>query len=317
MPDAVETMMYTKREVPWHGLGVAVEDTQTAKQALVAAELDWEVQLTEVFAQSNGKQLQVPDTYAVIRDKDESILGTVGSRYKPVQNHEAFNFFDNVVDSGEAKYETAGSLDGGRRIFLTAKVPKEIKVAGEDEVDLYLMMATSHDGSLSFTAAVTPVRVVCQNTLNVALKGAKQKWAMRHTDSIDGKIAEARQALDLTFKYSDQFEAEMNKLAATEFSKRDFEQMVQKVFPKSKESVTPFDERQYGLIGVFESSPTIPDGLRYTEWGALNAVAEFMDWGRSFRSSKSRSEAEQRTQATWFGPNVKARDDALAYIQSR
>ena len=325
------------RSVPWHGLGTVVPDVLTAKEALVLAGLDWEVELRPLFCKVDQEvrliapegggepelvrtdldtpaELEVDGSFAVVRDSDLSVLGVVGGRYVPVQNHRAFDFFDGLVGSKEAKYETAGSLDGGRRVFMTARVPRDIKIGGADAVDLYLVLATSHDGSLALTAMVTPVRVVCQNTLNMALNGAKQRWTMKHTDSIDGKIAVARNALDLTFGYVDEFEKEAEQLLALDFSKAQFEAMVRDVFPGKKEASVAFTPEQYGMIGLLESSPTLDDGLRYTGWGALNAVAEWDDWGRTFRSSESRSEAEQRTQAAWFGASVTRKTAVQKYL---
>lgn len=328
MPADVETM-FSHREVPWHGIGTIVEDKLTAKEALIAAGLDWEVDLYPVFARMGGAsklgddgvsiapdEVEVPDTFAVVRDKDWSTLGVVGSRYVPVQNWKTFEFFDTLVESGDAKYETAGALGGGRKVWMTATVPREIMIAGADPVNLYLLLANSHDGSMQFTAAVTPVRVVCQNTLNLALSGAKQAWRMRHTDAIDGKIVEARQSLELTFKYADEFEAQMNALAAAEFTKAEFEKLVKKAFPSKDETNRAFSDEQYAMIGVLESSPTIDDGIRYTKWGALNAVREYEDWGRSFRQSKTKTIDEQRTEAAWFGRNVERSNAVLKQLQA-
>lgn len=334
--------MVSVREVPWHGIGTIVEEKLTAKDALVLAGLDWEVDLAPVKAQITTRQelvinpvtnepemqrvemgepieIEVPDVLAVVRDSDLSVLGTVGSRYQPVQNWKSFEFFDSVVATGDAKYETAGSLAGGRRVFLTARIPREIKIGGADAVDSYLLMANSHDGSMAFTAAVTPVRVVCQNTLNLALRGTKQQWKLRHTDSIDGKIAEARDALGLTFAYLDSFEQEMERLLAQDFSKGDFERLIKEAFPdpvNTDPHAPRFSDEQYAMIGLLESSPTIDDGIRYTKYGALNAIREYDDWGRTYRKSKVKTIDEQRTEATWFGKNVARSNKALALLSA-
>lgn len=331
--------MFSAREVPWHGIGEIVDRCLTAREALIAGGLDWEVglfpiqalvdEIKEIRVNDVTKEpeevrvtlptpqlIEVPDRYAVIRDSDQEVFEIVGARYVPVQNWKSFEFFDQVVADGSAKYETAGALDGGRKVFLTAKIPRELKIAGEDAYDLYLVMANSHDGSLAFRAMVTPVRVVCQNTLNLAIRGAKQSWSMRHTESIDGKIEEARKSLDLTFAYVDEFEQEMERLVAADFSKRQFESIVKDVFPGKANDDGRFTDEQYALIGVLESSPTIADGIRYTKYGALQAVREYDDWGRDYRTSKSKSLAEQRTQATWFGTNVTRSNQLLKALQS-
>lgn len=321
MSHEVESMM-SAREVPWHGLGTIVEDVQTAKDALILAGLDWEVELEPVYVLNRGdgvtasvlSYVEVPDKVAVIRNSDRSVFEIVGSRYTPVQNWRSFEFFDDLVDSGEAKYETAGSLHGGRVVWMTTTVPREMKIGGVDPVGLYLLLANSHDGSMAFTAAVTPVRVVCQNTLNLALSQVKQSWRLRHTESVDGKVDEARSALGLTFAYADQFQERMDALIAQEYTKREFEVLVKAAFPHKGDQ--PFSAEQYGMIGLLESSPTIDDSFRYTKWGALNAVREYDDWGRQFRQSKTKSLAEQRTEAAWFGPNVTRSNRVLALLEA-
>lgn len=333
--------MFSVREVPWHGIGTIVQEKLTAKEALIAGGLDWEVELLPVFAEAtterqlivdpllNGgepkmvtvdlaepRRLEVPDQFAVVRDSDSSVLGLVGSKYRAIQNRETFAFFDELVQSGDAKYETAGSLSGGRRVFLTAKVPRDLVIGGEDVMEVYLVMASSHDGSLAFTAAVTPVRVVCRNTLNLALNGAQQQWRMKHTESAQDRLSEARETLGLTFAYVDQFEAIANRLLAESFGKLSFEEMVKKLFPGEANKEGRFTDEQYSMIGLLESSPTIDDAIRYTKWGALNAVREYDDWGRDLRKSKTKTVAEQRTEATWFGKNVGRSNRTLEYLTS-
>lgn len=324
MPHEVETMV-SARGVPWHGLGEVVEKAMTAKEALILAGLDWDVELVPVFARVTDldhsaeptyEYLKVEDHWASVRDTDKSVLGIVGARYKPVQNRDLFSFLDDLVGSGDAHYETAGSLLKGRRVFMTAKIPKEVRIGGEVPVDLFLVVASSHDGSLALTAMVTPVCVVCMNTLNMAIRGARQRWSIRHTESAEGRIAQAREALSLTFAYTDEWQAQMDRLAAEEFTKAEFEGLVRDVFPSTREIRAPFTEEQYAMIGVLESSPNITDGLRYTKWGALMAVTEHLDWGRDFRSSRVKSPAEQRTEAIWFGPTVEKKSKTLARLTS-
>lgn len=338
MAHEVESMM-SVREVPWHGLGTIVPDVLTAREAMVAAGLDWEVDLYPLFAEitherqlrldrdERGEEIrmerveilprkvEVPGQFAVVRDSDLSTLGVVGGQYVPIQNHRSFEFFDNVVDSGDAKYETAGSLKAGKVVFLTAKVPKEIKIAGQDAIDLYLVLSTSHDGSLAFRCAVTPVRVVCQNTLNYGLSIAKQSWSIRHTESAEGRVQEARDALGLTFMYAEAFEREAERLLAQDFTKAEFERLVRQLAPSRQAGDAAF-QTQMALIGTLESSMTLDDGLRYTRWGALNAVAEYADWVQPVRTSKTKSEAEQRTDRAWFGAGLRMKETAHKILTS-
>lgn len=176
----VETMFST-RVKPWHGIGSIVEDSPNSKDALWLAGLDWKVEQRNVL--TDGGAL-IPGYKANIRDSDQSVLGVVSDRYQVVQNEEAFAFTDELI--GESvTYETTGSLQDGRRVFILAKLPQRFIIAG-DEILPYFVIINSHDGSSSIKAAITPVRVVCQNTLNLAFRTAKRVWMTKHTSNIMG-----------------------------------------------------------------------------------------------------------------------------------
>lgn len=197
----VETMFYT-RQAPWHGLGTRVEHTLNSQEALVAAGLDWQVIQMPVQTE-DGRS--IPGFKANIRDRDNQVLGVVTDRYKVVQNQDAFAFTDELLGEG-VSYETAGSLQGGRRTWILAKLPQRYIISG-DEITPYLVFMNSHDGSGAIKAAMTPIRVVCQNTLNLALSTAKRSWSAHHTGDIKGKMEDARYAL----LYADQYMAELGK----------------------------------------------------------------------------------------------------------
>ena len=173
MPANVETMFYV-REKPWHGLGVEVKEAPTSTDALVHAGLDWEVLQKNVYTEDGT----LISGYKVnIRDSDNAALGIVSDRYRVVQNENAFRFTDDLLGAG-VTYETAGALQGGRRVWLLARMPERYIVAG-DEIAPYLVVMNAHDGSSGIKVAMTPIRVVCQNTLNLALHSAKRTWAAR------------------------------------------------------------------------------------------------------------------------------------------
>jgi phage/plasmid-like protein (TIGR03299 family) len=156
LEDGTASMFSGENLTPWHGLGTVVEGVVTAEEALKLAHLDWSVEKQPIYL---GSGTVIPDRHAIVRDRDQKPLGVVGSDYVTFQNVEAFSFFDTVTDKGgEAHYTAAGSLFGGKRIFLTAKVGDTITVAGDDDHDLYLLLTTSHDGSRAFTAATTMIR---------------------------------------------------------------------------------------------------------------------------------------------------------------
>lgn len=282
MSHEVESM-FSAREVPWHGLGTVTDDVLTAEEAIIAAELDWIVELRPTFFVGNaGQTVQVKDRYAVVRDRDEKALGVVGSAYTPFQNVEAFRFMDNLVDSGEAKFETAGSLKGGKQVFVTMKVPQGINYAGE-QVDLYLFLRTSHDGTKAVSVHVTPVRVVCMNTTIMALAAAKQSWAAAHTTTLEGRVAEARDTLQLTFEYRDAFADEMKRLMGTKMVKADARSLFTKVFPDRPSR----DEKVERVMHRLENSPTV-EGHRDNAWGVFNALTEELDWGREFETPEAK-----------------------------
>ena len=191
----VETMFYT-REKPWHGLGTMVAEAPESREALRLAELDWRVLQEPVYTENN----ELIAGYRVnVRDRDRKVLGVVTDRYKVVQNEEAFAFTDTLLGEG-VRYETAGSLQEGKRVWLLARMPQEFIILGE-RITPYLVFSNANDGSGAVKTALTPIRVVCNNTLNLALKTAKRSWSMIHTGNINEKIEEAKNTLFLADAY--------------------------------------------------------------------------------------------------------------------
>ena len=224
----VESMFYT-RTAPWHGLGVRVEEVLGSKEALNQAGLDWKVEQTDVYAASGER---IPGYKANIRDIDRNILGIVGDRYKIVQNEEAFAFTDGLLGEG-VKYETAGSLAGGKIVWMLAKLPEKYIISG-DAIEPYLVFCNSHDGSGAIRVAMTPVRVVCQNTLNLALKGASRVWSARHTGNVMSRMDEARETLQLANAYMSQLGRSINELQAKKLTDKKVLAMIDYVYGKYK-----------------------------------------------------------------------------------
>lgn len=305
MPALVESM-FSAREVPWHQIGTVTDDVLTAAEAIEAAGLDWEVDLRPMYVlSSQGDKVRVPDKFGVVRDADESVLGVVGKNYVPFQNREAFQFFDNLVDSGEAMYETAGSLKHGRWVWLTAKLPNHIQIGGIDEVEVYLLLHTSHDGTKSIQVDVTPVRVVCANTLNLATRASKRKWSVRHLATAGHRLQEARNTLGMTFKYIDTFTAEAELLLSQSFTDRQMKNLLDTILPDlpRKESTKEL------ILDNFVEGKTL-DNIRGTKWGALNAIGEYYDWLRDPRTPQS------QVLGSWQGVGVTQRNKALALLRN-
>ena len=196
----VETCFLFKQPA-WHGLGTIVQDAPTSIDALRLAKLDWDVIPEPVFLKDGS---EVPETVVNIRSSDHTILGVVSDHYKIVQNREAFAFIDGLLESDIEKvtFESAGALNHGKRVWMLAHLPAK-KILGDDIVP-YLVFTNSHDGSQAITAALTPTRVVCQNTLTLALNSAKRSWSIRHMGDMEGKKKDVAITLGLAAKYMDQ-----------------------------------------------------------------------------------------------------------------
>lgn len=280
MPAAVETM-FSAREVPWHGLGVVTDQCLTAADAIVTAGLDWEVTSNPLFAQIGEDKILVPGKFAQVRSSDHKVLGVVTNKFKNVQNREAFAFADNMVDDGRAHYETAGALRGGRVVFMTMKLPVEMNVAGSDEHDLYLILRMGHDGTMAVTAELSPIRVVCMNTLKLATAAAVSSWSIRHTGSIEGRLEEARLALKLSFNYAGEFVKLGNAMVSTKVTDDMLVQLLEETLPNRPKTPEKIDD----IMSLYRESNT--NGFNGTAWGAINAFTEYYDHGRDTRSQEA------------------------------
>lgn len=287
MAALVESMFYVGREVPWHGLGTQVETAPTSKDALVYAGLDWGVEQRNIYDAVSGRM--IPGYYANTRTSDDSVLGVVGNRYKIVQNVEAFEFTDSLVGQG-VTYETAGSLRDGRTIWLLAKLPDQ-KILGDDVIP-YICFTNSHDGSGCIKVCMTPTRVVCNNTLNLALSTAKRMWSTRHVGNISGKLEEAKQTLGMATEYMQKLSDEADILANTTVSSTQFDSIVQSLFPisvnDSKRKIERIEESRAKFVKVYNA----PDIKKFqgSAWGVVNAAADFADHYSVVRNTQNGAE---------------------------
>ncbi|HJA70004.1 MAG TPA: DUF945 domain-containing protein [Candidatus Lachnoclostridium stercoravium] len=272
MSAEVETMFYT-RTAPWHDLGTRVEDAPGSKEALEAAGLNWQVIQKEICTQ-DGRI--IPGFRANIRDQDQRVLGVVTNRYKVVQNEEAFAFTDQLLGEG-VTYETAGSLQDGRRTWILARLPQRYIISG-DEITPYLVFMNSHDGTGAIKAAMTPVRVVCQNTLNLALATAKRSWSTNHTGDIRGKLKDAEQTLLYAGHYMKELGKAIDQLNQIRLSDQRVYEYIDELFPIMEEATEMQKKNIVRLrddvkLRYFEA----PD-LRNTGKNAyrfINAVSDF------------------------------------------
>ncbi len=288
MPANVETMFYV-RELPWHGLGVNLEEAPDSEHALVAAGLDWEVIQKPVFINvSGGKGFanfsQIPNRLANVRSTDSQVLGIVSKGYHVLQNKEAFKFTDELLGEG-VRYETAGSLSSGRRVWLLARLPDRYKALG-DKIDPYFCLSNSFDTNSGLRGIITPVRVVCQNTLNMAISGAKRVWSVYHSANLSQRMDEARKTLQIAHHYYETFCTEAEKLGDI---KVDFEQLTEKLFPITEETskimTVKMGLRRLDLQKLLEADDV--KKFRGTAWGFVNGVSDMVSHARPERDTKN------------------------------
>ena len=287
MPANVESMFYL-RETPWHGLGTRVEEAPDSRSALELAGLNWNVLQSKLYT---AEGILVPNYLANIRDVDNAVLGVVSNKYQIIQNAEAFQFTDDLVGEG-VSYETAGSLHGGRKVWILAKLPERYMVNG-DEIAPYVVFMNSHDGSGSVRAAVTPVRVVCQNTLNLALATARRSWSTVHKGNIHNKLAEARETLSLVGVYMDSLKKTLEvlnrkTLAVNTAEKiiRDLISVDESMSDNRKKNVL---KQQEDLMYRFHEAPDLRD-LGYNAYRLINAVSDHATHSKPLRKTKKYQE---------------------------
>lgn len=301
-----DTMVSGEAITPWHGIGTVVPGLLSSAEALKLGGLDWDVTLEPVYYQLPGTTVKViiQDRFATVRSDTRAPLGIVGSDYKVVNNSDAFEFFDTIMDTDKAVYTTAGSLFGGAKVFLTAKIGDGFTVNGGDAIDSYLLLSTSHDGSSAITAAITTVRVVCNNTLTWALNGAKTRWTVTHRSTLEGKTAEAMETLGLVHKYESAFQDDVARLIAAELNKDTFLEIVKDLLPDQKRQT---DKNLEQLSAAWEAD-TNPGGN--TAWNGVNAVTYWTDNMREYRNSTARFKT--LTDGFAAGLRTKARKAFLA-----
>lgn len=285
MPHQVETMMYDiDNGLPWHSMGTPVKGKKTSAQALKAAGLDWTVEKVSLYAKWQGEDKVAEDRWGIQRQLDGRLLGTVGGDYVAFQNTEAFSFLDFMLANGDAKVDTAGSLFNGKRIWITARLD-DFLVLGDDAYQQYLLITNSHDGSRALQASVTPVRTVCANTEAMALAAATQTFRIRHRGDMAGKVAEAKETLQIAAKYTDAFKDQAEAMAKIDVSTETFEQIMVRAFPEQKRQLA---SNLQSVKIIRAESPRIPDDLRGTAYGALSALTEWTSWGKDYRTEEAR-----------------------------
>lgn len=223
---ALTSSIFDARYTPWKNQGETVTGATDSANAIKLAGLDWRVEEKKVYTEDG---ILIPNATANVRNSDGKPLGIVGDRYKVVQNEDAFRFTDSLLGEG-VTYETAGSLRGGKIIWLLAKMPEDVTILG-DTVTPYMVFTNTHDGSGSVKVAMTPIRVICQNTLNLAIKTADRIWTARHTGSIEYRLQDATETLQLANKYMSTMKNTFDELYQIQLTNNDVESIISKIVP--------------------------------------------------------------------------------------
>jgi len=327
---------FSVKEKAWHGLGQIVESYPTSAEAIKFAGLDYSVEKRPLFTYDSENyranketdiiipEIKVPDFYATIRTDNEQILGVVGREYEVIQNRDAFSFFDAIVGDKEGiLYETAGALGKGEKIFITAKLPGYIRVGSDDLIEKYLFLTTSHDGYGSITAAFTPVRIVCNNTLNAALSNMSNCIKIRHTQSAQDKLKEAHKVMGISNTLSDELNGIFNRWAKVRITDKEVLKLVQQAMSPSKEvlqNVLKGREDEYS--GYFnnvcgnvceyafgnQTQQTIT--TKGTLFGAYNAITGY------FQNVKSYKDQEAKVKSILFGTGLTKSQNAFRLCQN-
>ena len=315
MPAGITTtdgMMYTGN-TPWHKLGVKLDNPATAAEAIEAAQMEWSVITKPVYARNQaGGFEEVDGKRAIVRADTQEVFTIMGNGYEPVQNKDAFSFFDAVIGQGEAIYHTAGSLYGGKRIWVMAKLPDDIKITPDDVIQPYILLSNSHDGSTALRMQITPIRVVCANTLSVAL-GSNGGFYAKHTRNVMQRAKDAREVLGLANAYYEMFARQVDQLVNTRMTVIEVQEYLQKVYQFKADQT--YADQDHRIVKAYETTldllghPTNTlGGIQGTQWAAYNAVTYYIDHEKPVRGQAYRD--DRILDSSWFGTGAGIRQRA-------
>jgi phage/plasmid-like protein (TIGR03299 family) len=305
---------FSVKEKAWHGLGQIVDEYPTSAEAIQFAGLDYEVEKRPLFTNSLNNELagsisgidvpktHIPTNFATVRNDNNAVLGVVGKDYEIIQNIDAFSFFDAIVGGGDGiQYETAGALGKGERIFITAKLPGYIRVGNADLIEQYLFLTTSHDGYGSISAAFTPIRIVCNNTLNAALKNHTNCIKIRHTANANDRLKQAHTLMGITGTLGAELESIFNHWAGIPITDKQVKLLVQQAMCPNKEVLKNLQNGAHDNLSttyknivesVFEYSQSSPTQLMPTTagtvFGAYNAITGYFQNVRKYKNDEAK-----------------------------
>lgn len=305
MAACVENMFYVG-ETPWHGLGQYVKEAPTSDEAIKLAGLDWDVIPKPIYDEFGR---EIPGYKVNQRSSDNKNLGIVSNRYRIVQNREAFAFTDALLGEG-VKYETAGSLASGKRVWMLARM--ESTTLCEEKIDPFLVFSNCHDGTGAVRVAITPVRVVCQNTLNLALEQASRHWSCAHKGDIQGKLEEARYTLESAERYMKALEEEFGELKLKKVSedqvrrmtddllKAEFADLVKKAtvdskvvsiqdFAKQQKFEEKLSRKKNDILNIYFDKPDLKE-TEHTAFRFVNAVSDYATHNTDHKNTRNYQE---------------------------
>lgn len=315
MPANIDSMAYYG-QVPWHGLGTQIPARADTDQMIVAAGLDWEVEARPARGAKKDKKDRY-SRYEIVRlprphkAEQETLLGVTSRFYVPLQNREAFEFFDPVVGEGKACFETSGALGDGECVWVLAKMPEAMEIVPGDECVRYLLLSNRHDGKGSVAVKFTAVRVVCQNTLMLALSDGESVFRVRHSNVMATRLSEIGEILGMARRMYEQCGELFKAMAVRAFKTNKLDEFLQAVYPRSdaQQRGGKRPEKWDRIVKLLETTPDLQmNGVRGTLWAAYNAVTRFED----YRHTRTPETSSARLNRVWFGSSADAKLRALA-----
>lgn len=302
---------FSTKQKAWHNLGQIITDYPTSAEAIQHAGLDYEIEKRKLFTASSAEiildneivhnNIEVPNYYSTVRTDNDAVLGVVGKDYQIVQNRDAFSFFDSIVGGDGILYETAGALGKGERIFITAKLPDYIRVGNDDLIEKYIFLTTSHDGSGSITAAFTPIRIVCNNTLNAAMNNKTNTVRIRHTSNARQRLEQAHKVMGISDMLSSQMESIFNHWTKIRITDNEVKKLIQSALVPNKEVLKTIQEgKEEDLSTCFTnmvdsafeyamSNPTqLMETTKGTVFGAYNSLTGYFQNVRNYKNDEAK-----------------------------
>lgn len=314
---ATDGMMYTG-EAPWHKLGVRLDNPDTAAEAIEAAQLDWTVITKPIYIRNDaGGFEEVAGKSAIVREDTGEVFSVMGNGYQPFQNTSSGDLLNSLVAQGEAVFHTAGSIYGGKRIWFLVKLPDDVEVIPGDPIQPFILLSNSHDGSQALRIQLTPIRVICANTLSFATRERGGFYA-KHTRNVGTKAAEAREILGMAHAYYEMFARTVDQLVNTRMTVWDQQRYLQEVYRFKADK--PYADQDHRIVKAYESTldllnhpSNLIGGIQGTAWAAFNAVTYYVDHEKVVRSSLDRRDDSQ-LDSSWFGSGAELRQRAYELL---